>query len=83
MVAAGGDHSLVLTTAGAVFSFGYGNYGRLGHGDTANQLSPVQIQSLGTDNAMVAAGGYHSLVLTTAGAVFSFGRSYYGQLGHG
>jgi alpha-tubulin suppressor-like RCC1 family protein len=43
----------------------------------------VQIQSLSTDNAMVAAGGHHSLVLTTAGAVFSFGRGNSGPLGHG
>eukprot|EP01050_Picozoa_sp_SAG11_P026694 SAG11_NODE_6490_length_1298_cov_2.156977_1_plen_395_part_01 len=73
MVSAGEYHSLVLTTSGTVFSFGLGSYGRLGHGDGADQLAPAQIQSLGIGNAMVSAGDAHSLVLTTSGTVFSFG----------
>ena len=74
---------LQAAATAAVFSFGDGGYGRLGTGDATNRLSPVQIQSLGTDNAMVAAGDAHNLVLTTAGAVFSFGAGSFGPLGHG
>ena len=32
-VSAGCEHSLVLAAGGAVYSFGYGSHGRLGHGD--------------------------------------------------
>ena len=31
----------------------------------------------------VAAGGHHSIALAADGRVFTFGRSEYGQLGHG
>jgi alpha-tubulin suppressor-like RCC1 family protein len=32
-VAAGDEHTVALTTGGGLFTFGYGEYGRLGHGD--------------------------------------------------
>ena len=32
-VSAGCEHSLVLAAGGAVYSFGFGSHGRLGHGD--------------------------------------------------
>jgi alpha-tubulin suppressor-like RCC1 family protein len=83
-VAAGGNHSLVLTEAGAVLSFGHGRRGRLGHGDEEDQHRPKLIEALrGERVAAVSAGGWHSLVLTEAGAVLSFGWGGDGRLGHG
>ena len=45
-VAACNNHSLALTTEGALFSFGHGANGQLGHGDTANQLRPKRVTAL-------------------------------------
>lgn len=46
-----------------VWSFGMGSYGRLGHGDTTNQLSPTPLRALrGKPVAGVAAGTDHCLV---------------------
>ena len=44
-VAAGDRHSLALalTAEGTLFSFGYGDCGRLGHGDTVSQLQPKRV----------------------------------------
>jgi alpha-tubulin suppressor-like RCC1 family protein len=39
-VSAGSAHSLVLTEAGAVLSFGLGAQGCLGHGDQEHQRTP-------------------------------------------
>ena len=39
-------HSLALTVEGALFSFGCGVHGQLGHGDTANQLQPKPVAAL-------------------------------------
>lgn len=83
-IAAGGLHSLVVTEAGEVYSYGSGYYGQLGHGDTMNQSLPKKMEALtGIEVKAIAAGGMHSLVLTEAGEVYSFGNSYHSQLGHG
>ena len=50
---------------------------------TTDQLSPVEVTALGSDNALVAAGWSHSLVLKTAGTVFAFGGGSSGRLGLG
>ena len=64
-VAAGSNHSPVLSAEGALFSFGFGAYGQLGHGDTANQLRPKRVAALAKEKVVsMAAGGLHSLALT-------------------
>ena len=45
-VSAGQYHSLALTADGAVFTWGAGGLGRLGHGeDLSNQLLPKKIEA--------------------------------------
>ncbi|EOD22027.1 E3 ubiquitin ligase [Emiliania huxleyi CCMP1516] len=83
-VAAGGDHSLALTADSAVWSWGFGWNGRLGHGDEQDHSQPKKIEALaGRRVVAVSAGDFHSLALTVDGAVWSWGRGVYGQLGHG
>ena len=46
-VSAGSEHSLAVTANGAVFTWGGGMYGCLGHGDgIANALLPKKVESL-------------------------------------
>ena len=83
-VAAGEGHSLALSVAGALYSFGEGYHGQLGHGDAARQHAPRLVAALqGVRVSAVAAGENHSLALSEAGEVFSFGSGSNGQLGHG
>lgn len=90
-VSAGQNHSLVLSEAGEVLSFGCGGsgrgefYGMLGHGeDEHDHFTPRLIEALrGVRIVAVSAGGTHSLCLSEAGTVYSFGSGYDGQLGHG
>ena len=83
-MAAGGGHSLALTAEGALFSFGLGEYGQLGHGDAANQLQPKRVVALAKERVVgVAAGMFHSLALTAEGTLLSFGQGTCGRLGHG
>ena len=45
-VSAGGMHSLAITAHGAVFTWGEGDRGRLGHGeDLSDQLLPKKIEA--------------------------------------
>jgi trimeric autotransporter adhesin len=64
-VAAGGSHSLALTTAGVV---GWGANG-------APQANPPAL----TDAIAIAAGGNHSLALRQNGMVVGWGTNSYGQ----
>ena len=78
------DHSIVLTTAGDVYIWGSGNGGVLGFGDSANRNIPTRNDFLsGLDIAEIHPGGGHTLILTTAGDVYVWGRNDFGQLGLG
>ena len=67
-----------------MLSFGYGLSDRLGHGDSEDQHTPKVIEALrGEKVVAVSAGRQHSLVLTEAGAVLSFGFGDAGRLGNG
>lgn len=85
-LAAALDHTAVLSNTGNVYTFGWGNYGQLGHGDTNDRLIPTLIEHPNLSEKIVtdvAAGWNHVVLLTTDGEVFTFGRGDYGQLGHG
>ena len=83
-VSAGEHHSLALTGGGSVWSWGFGSWGQLGHGDAQRQLLPKKVEDLtGQSVIAVSAGGAHSLALTAGGAVWSWGDGYQGRLGHG
>ena len=83
-VSAGGHHSLVLTADGAVWSWGRGAFGKLGHGDTQLQLLPKKVEALAGRRVVAVSAGYsHSLAITADGAVWSWGDGGEGELGHG
>jgi alpha-tubulin suppressor-like RCC1 family protein len=82
-VAAGAAHTCVLTAGGGVTCWGANDSGQLGDGTTTGRLWPVPVTGLATGVAAIAAGGYHTCLLTTAGGVRCWGANNYGQLGDG
>ena len=83
-MSAGAFHSLALAADGALWSWGHGAYGKLGHGDQQDQLLPKKIEALtGQRFVAASAGGQHSLALTADGAVLTWGKGESGCLGHG
>ncbi len=82
--AAGGSHSLAVTSTGQVLAWGYNGYGELGDGTTTQSDVPVTVKlPAGTKVTAAAAGGSHSLVLTSTGSVLAWGYNMYGELGDG
>lgn len=80
-IAAGADHSLAVTFDGAVFTWGRGDAGQLGHGSVMDCARPTQVMALaGTSaadafNVVDAAGGRaFSLFVAATGAAFVSGR---------
>jgi len=81
-IAAGTYHACALLASGAVQCWGLNSFGELGNGSTTNSSTPVAVTNLAGSVTAIAAGGYHTCALTTAGAVQCWGRNSSGQLGN-
>ena len=85
-VACGSSHSAAITSSGELYTWGLGEYGRLGHGDCITQLKPKLVTALlGHRVVQVACGSRdaQTLALTEDGLVFSWGDGDFGKLGRG
>nr|XP_014343905.1 PREDICTED: E3 ubiquitin-protein ligase HERC2 [Latimeria chalumnae] len=85
-IAAGGAHSACITAAGELYTWGKGRYGRLGHGDSEDQLKPKLVEALQGYRVIDVAcgsGDAQTLCLTDDDTVWSWGDGDYGKLGRG
>ena len=83
LVAAGDSHSMALTTdKGHLYTWGLGDYGKLGHGDTTPALNPRHLEFFRAERLVWAAGGsFHSAaVVELTGLVYTWGGGSYGKL---
>uniref|UniRef100_A0A8C3UHE3 X-linked retinitis pigmentosa GTPase regulator n=1 Tax=Catharus ustulatus TaxID=91951 RepID=A0A8C3UHE3_CATUS len=83
-VACGGEHTVVLTEK-AVYTFGLGQYGQLGHGTFVFESSvPKPVKHLKRHKICnIACGENHSAVIAENGLMFTFGDGRHGKLGFG
>lgn len=86
-VVAGGDHSLLLMSRGAVMSTGENTSGQCGVEPATKQhvYEFRRVDGLPVDTRwlMGSAGRSHSVLVSSAGQVWTFGRNVEGQLGIG
>lgn len=84
-VVCGAEYTIAVTNQEeSIYSWGWGDFGRLGHGDSTDVFIPRPVAFFkGIPVRMVAAGDTHTLVTTQAGELFAFGRNQNGQLGLG
>ena len=80
-VAAGGSHSLALTSDGRVYAWGNNNNGQLGINSTTDRSTPVQIGGFAVPVKHISAGWRHSLAVDTGDIAWAWGDNDYGQLG--
>ena len=85
-VATGSTYSAALTAEGELFTWGKGNYGRLGHGNVDDCLVPTLVSALAGHRVVDVAcgsGDAQTLAVTSEGLVYSWGDGDYGKLGRG
>ncbi|XP_068797623.1 E3 ISG15--protein ligase HERC5 isoform X2 [Struthio camelus] len=84
-IACGDHHSMALSREGELFAWGQNTHGQLGVGaQVAHTPEPQLVEGLkGIALAQIAAGGAHSLAVSLSGAVYSWGKNDFGQLGLG
>jgi alpha-tubulin suppressor-like RCC1 family protein len=83
-ICAGAYHTLALDSSGNVWAWGINSSGQLGDGTTTQQNMAEELTTLGGISVQeLAAGAYHSLMLTTSGTVEAWGLNSTGQVGDG
>ncbi len=81
-IGCGAYHSMVSTVGDHIYACGLNNYGQLGNGNTANSFYLVAVTSLEGKSIVTMRGGmHHSLVLSSTGQLYAFGRGDSSQLG--
>jgi alpha-tubulin suppressor-like RCC1 family protein len=86
-ISAGEAHSLAVTSTGQLYAFGNNGDGQLGSATNNKTVEPnptptlVALPGASGPVTQIAAGGHHSLAVTSTGQLYAFGINYYGQLG--
>ncbi|XP_010075477.1 PREDICTED: probable E3 ubiquitin-protein ligase HERC3, partial [Pterocles gutturalis] len=84
-IACGDHHAMALSRGGELFAWGQNAHGQLGVGSQTTLIAQPQLveRLKGIPLAQIAAGGAHSIAVSLSGAVYSWGKNDFGQLGLG
>ena len=82
-VACGWRHSAAIDEGGALYTWGWGRYGQLGHGDDGDQTTPRKIEKPLRRAKTFPGGWRHSGAIDEDGVLYTWGWNRFGQLGLG
>jgi hypothetical protein len=85
MISCGWGYSMALTECGHAYSWGYNGFGQLGIGNTVDSNEPkfVEVVDENKSNVFIekiSCGSDHSLLLSSDGYIYAFGRNSDGEL---
>jgi alpha-tubulin suppressor-like RCC1 family protein len=75
-------HTCGVSTDDAVYCWGFGAFGQLGHGTTGQRLEPTLVAG-GLAFVQVSGGKYHTCGVTTGRVAYCWGLNSNGQIGDG
>ena len=73
-IAAGGEHTCVVTSSGGAKCWGSNEYGQLGDGTTVDRSTPVEVVGLESDVAQIVAGWLYTCAVTVDDGAKCWGR---------
>lgn len=82
-IAGGGQHSVMLVRDGTVFSFGFNQWGQLGHHNYSSLAPPSPTADYTIRAAAISAGDNHTCIVKDNGEMWCIGGNDQGQLGTG
>lgn len=84
-ISAGWKHCAAISKEGSLYTWGHGNYGRLGLGHCRSVPTPALVEQFPDVKSprmtAVSCGESHTVVLDDKGHVWVFGSAHYGKLG--
>jgi alpha-tubulin suppressor-like RCC1 family protein len=80
-VSVSSGHTVAIKTDGTLWTWGYGNIGRLGTNDVTNRSTPVTTFAGGTNWKQVSSGVTHTAAIKTDGTLWTWGNGGFGRLG--
>jgi len=81
-VSGGGTHTAAIKTDGTLWTWGTGNYGRLGNASTTIVSTPVTTFAGGTNWKQLSCGDDYTAAIKTDGTLWTWGRADFGNLGN-
>lgn len=81
-ITSGTWYSCALAGPDHVKCWGSNSDGQLGNGSTTDSLIPVDVSGIGSGVTAIAAGNYHTCVLTSSSGVKCWGENIHGELGN-
>ena len=84
-VSCGDYHTAAVGEDGKLYTFGAGQFGRLGHGGDQDQFVPKRVEGMpdGVRVVAVSCGFGHTAAVSEEGTLYTFGIGFNGRLGHG
>ena len=83
-VTCGSYHTAAVTQNGSLYTWGGGMYGKLGHGNEVGHSTPKRVEALaGIPVSQIACGSRHTAIITSTGALYTWGDKENGVAGHG
>lgn len=81
-LALGPEHAILLSATGAVYTWGLGSHGQLGHGSLTSEEEPRAVEALwGMPMRAIATGGWHCCCISDGADLYVWGWNESGQLG--
>lgn len=76
------EHAILLSASGAVYTWGLGSHGQLGHGGLGSEEEPRAVEALlGMPMSCIATGSWHTVCISDGGDLYVWGWNESGQLG--